>query len=466
MSLFFHRGLLLVKSLIGNGCKDGVGTRFYIYPRMTSNCWNNISALFLFFSLNFLVMSAYSQSNPVMSFKEYIEKGLPDKKELDVFINELSWASFDPEVGYKLGNYMPHDGVDKSATISTSQPNGMRTSMVYPDKPCRINTYGNSFTHCHQVSDGETWQEYLGAHFGEPIRNFGMGGYGVYQAYRRMIREEKTKNGAEYVIFYIWGDDHIRSLLRCRYMLTQSWNKRMDEREGIGKMFHGNFWSNVEMDLAQKRLVERNSLISSKKELYKMTDPVWMYENLKDDLALQMALYAAGNINDIDMGKLKQLAASLDYPVDLQATSDSRVTVKELLIKYSFASTKFILEKVREFTSKNNKKLMVVLFDPKIPVSLINDNTRYDQEIVDYLEDNKFNYFDMNLVHVEDYKSFNLSIQDYYKRYFIGHYNPAGNHFFAFSIKPALVEWLDPKPITYQDTQEQMINFKGYLDRY
>jgi hypothetical protein len=51
---------------------------------------------------------------------------------------------------------------------------------MYADKKCRINTYGDSFTQCHQVSDGETWQEYLAAHLGEPVRNFGMGGYGAY----------------------------------------------------------------------------------------------------------------------------------------------------------------------------------------------------------------------------------------------------------------------------------------------
>jgi hypothetical protein len=50
------------------------------------------------------------------------------------------------------------------------------------------------FHACHQVSDNETWQEYLAGHLGEPIRNFGMGGFGVYQAYRRMIREEQTEH--------------------------------------------------------------------------------------------------------------------------------------------------------------------------------------------------------------------------------------------------------------------------------
>ena len=120
-------------------------------------------------------------------------------------------VQFDPEVGYILGNFMPRDGMDGSSTFSTVQSDGTRTSFMYRGKPCRINTYGNSFTQCHQVSDGETWQEYLAAHLGEPVRNFGMGGFGFYQAYRRMLREEQTEKGAEYVMLYIWGDDHVRS---------------------------------------------------------------------------------------------------------------------------------------------------------------------------------------------------------------------------------------------------------------
>ena len=79
------------------------------------------------------------------------------------------------------------------ATTTPSQA----TAFLYVGRPCRINTYGDSFTQCHQVSDGETWQEYLAAHLGEPIRNFGMGGYGAYQAYRRMVREERTDHGAK-----------------------------------------------------------------------------------------------------------------------------------------------------------------------------------------------------------------------------------------------------------------------------
>jgi hypothetical protein len=38
------------------------------------------------------------------------------------------------------------------------------------------------------------------------------------------------------------------------------------------------------------------------------------------------------------------------------------------------------------------------------------------------------------------------------RRYYIGHYNPKGNHFFAYSVKDALVDWPEPKPPANSDT--------------
>ena len=400
------------------------------------------------------------------SFEEHIRTSVPTRKEIDVFLNEMSWAQFDKDIGYILGNYMPHDGMDGSSTISTVQTNGARTQFMYKDRPCRLNTYGNSFTHCHQVSDGETWQEYLAGHLGEPVRNFGMGGLGVYQAYRRMIREEVTDLRAKYVILYIWGDDHIRSLLRCRYMLITGWNRQTNRAEGIGRMFHGNFWSNVEMNMETGKLEEKENLLPTRESLYKMTDPDWMYDTLKDDLALQMYLYKNNQISDISIERLKTLSKHLKCPVDLDG-DNLRPSVGKLLDKYSFEATKYILVQAKEFVRANDKKLMVIIFDPyRVTKPLLQGASRYDQEIVDFLGENEFNYIDMNLVHVEDFRSFNLTVNDYFKRYFIGHYNPAGNHFFAYSIKDRIVEWLNPKPITYENDAQRMTNFEGYLQDY
>jgi len=382
------------------------------------------------------------------SYAQYLRKSAVPRKELDIFLNEHSWAQFDPEVGYILGNYMPHDGLDDSFTLSTVMKDGKRTSQVYAGNPCRINTYGNSFTHCHQVSDAETWQEYLAGHLGEPIRNYGMGGFGVYQAYRRMLREEQSDNHAEYIILYMWGDDYVRSVFRCRYA---TYYKTWDSFGGY--MFHGNFWSNIEMDLDAGKLVEKKNRVSKRADLYKMSDPEFMYENLKDDLMVQLHLLSRELVNaDVDRRGLKWLAEILKLPeIDFSDTEQMKRTAEALKNSYAFGATKYILEKSAEFCIARGKKLLLVHFDPYgVLKQLVSGEPRYDQDVIDYINEKELRLFDMNQVHVEDYKKFNLSWEEYMKRYFIGHYNPSGNHFFAYSIKDEIVDWLDPNPITYQ----------------
>ena len=393
------------------------------------------------------------------SFEQYLRASAVSPATIERFLRGPSWARFDPELGYVLGNYLPTDGLDHSATLSTVQANGARTAFMYAGKKCRINTYGDSFTQCHQVSDGETWQEYLAAHLGEPVRNFGMGGYGVYQAYRRLVREEKTDHAADYLIIYIWGDDHIRSLLRCRHAIIYPvWD------DHGGHMFHNNFWPNVEMDLESGRFVERENLLSTTDSLRHMSEPQWMLDHLKDDLALELLAYKLGFIRDLDRQPIDRLAARLDCPIDWNRPATLREQAGTLLDKYSLRATRFILDKLREFARRERKKLLVVLFDPyRAMAEMKQSGTRYDQEIVDYLAREKTPCFDMNVVHLRDFKNYNLSYPDYMKQYFIGHYNPHGNHFFAYAIKDVVIEWLDPKPITYQKLDPQTIDFKGYL---
>jgi len=401
----------------------------------------------------------------MVTFEQYIRESILTKEELDVFLSteESSWAQFDSEVGYILGNYMPRDGIDDSLTISTSSANGARSSVSYTDRPCRINTYGNSFTQCHQVSDHETWQEYLAAHLGEPIRNFGMGGFGVYQAYRRLIRTEVTDDGADYNILYIWGDDHYRSVLRCRHVLSMGWHR--EHRRLAGRMFHGNFWSNLEMDMHQGAFVERDSVLPTPESLYQMTDPDFMVGALRDDLMLQMSLFCNDDTQDVDKQKLNCLAEHLGCcHLAGGSTDDFKNQVADLRTTYAFAATRYIIERADAFAAENGKKLLIVLFCPGATRQLITNGERYDQPVVDYLEEKGTHYFDMNLVHVEDYKSFNLSLDEYMNRYLTGHYTPFGNHFFAFAIKNEIVDWLDPKPVTYRDDTEARISFKeGYL---
>jgi hypothetical protein len=92
--------------------------------------------------------------------------------------------------------------------------------------------------------------------------------------------------------------------------------------------------------------------------------------------------------------------------------------------------------------------------------------TRDDQELIDYLVQERIPYVDINAILFQDYKHSNLSETEYLKPYFVngaGHLNPMGNHFVAYSIKDKVVELLEPKPLPYQEPGERRINFEGYL---
>jgi hypothetical protein len=218
------------------------------------------------------------------------------------------------------------------------------------------------------------------------------------------------------------------------------------------------------MDLDTGRLVERENLLPTPESLRRMSDPEWMVEHLKDDLALQLSAYKMGYIRDLDRGTIDRLAARLDYPMDWDDQASLRSQAGGLLDRYSFRATRLVLEKARTFADENGKKLLVVLFDPyRAMAEMQRGEGRYDREVVDYLTAGKFDVFDMNEVHLQDFRRSNLAYGDYLKQFLIGHYNPRGNHFFAYSIKGQVVGWLDPKPITYREPDPNSVDFRGYL---
>ena len=145
-------------------------------------------------------------------------------------LKKVSWCTFDPEIGYFPRNVVLKDGMDFCFTTYTYEPTGQRKMINYSDQPCRINTYGDSFTQSQQVSDDESWQERLAAHIGEPIRNFGIGGHSVFTACKRAMKMEVGECSAKYILLTIYDDDHVRNLDASRWIRTQ-WNDRDRPRD-------------------------------------------------------------------------------------------------------------------------------------------------------------------------------------------------------------------------------------------
>lgn len=372
-----------------------------------------------------------------------------------------TWARFDPELGYLLRTGLRHDGVDGCWTISHYDGLDERRMIHYADRPCRVNTYGDSFTQCHQVSDGETWQEVLAAHLGEPIRNFGIGGFGVYQAWRRMRREE-ARSPAPYVILNIWGDDHIRSVMPSRYLFIHEFFK---VRHKAQKMFHANPWAHVAFDLDTGRPVERENPCPTGESLLEVfSDADRLWETFGPAPTVQLRAWADG-VRDADKNCIRRLAEIAEIDLDPNDDHDRRARGQEVLWRLGYRATEMILDQAHQWARDAGKKLMVLLsYGSGQVADAINGKPRADRRLVEKLQRTGTLHVEVLSRHVADYGRFNLSVEDYLKRYYIGHYNPRGNFWFAFAIKDDLVAWLDPKlppPAIYQASSLNSLRVKA-----
>jgi hypothetical protein len=400
----------------------------------------------------------------ITSLEELIKDITYKKQELDRFFNPAvdNWAVFDKELGYKLKTCILKDGIDGCSTVASYDQTGERRLINYRGKHCRINTYGNSFTQGHQVSDGETWQEYLAAHFGEPIRNFGVGGYGVYQAYLRMLSQE-ISTGSPYVILNIWSDDHYRSIDSWRWIRIEDF--RTDFRKNNPNMFHANPWSYIRLDEKTKNFKEIRNPYPDPEELYKLCDEVYVWENFKDDLIVQLELAKKGLQFNINV--LKEACDLLGMKYDFSSKEKSLETANNLHTEYALKASMYVVKKATDFALSENKKLLIILsYSAQDVYRSCCGFERFDGKFIKFLKNNNIAYIDTLNKHIEDFSKFRLNPEQYTERYYIngvGHYNPSGNHFFAFSIKEELINWLTPKPFTYSNTGDSLTETAGYL---
>ncbi|MEQ8838034.1 MAG: hypothetical protein RID07_14610, partial [Lacipirellulaceae bacterium] len=339
------------------------------------------------------------------------------------------------------------DGVDGSHTLARYAERGHRRQVNFADLPCRINTYGDSFTQGHQVGDGETWQEVLSAHFCEPIRNYGIGGFGVDQAYRRLVEIEETSQGASHVILNIWGDDHHRSIMACRWLsFPPDFLTSMS-----GEMFHANPWAHARLDPQSGDLIEVENACPTPETLYRMCDPEFVVETFRNDpITHAYAAMRTGKVTDPK--PLESMAAAIDFEdLDFASEDSVRTSVTRLHAQYAVRVGMRVVEKLNRYLKSHSKKLLVLLSHPSGSVwhhcaGKTQNNPHFvdwhPAEFREFLSQADIPYVNTVDKHVEEFQQFRIDAKAYVDRYYIGHYNPQGNHFFAFSIKDALRSWL------------------------
>lgn len=443
-----------------------------IYSRIALACFG--LSLFLFMCIPVAYCDFESE------VKDFLRTLLYTREEVDQWFADeaFPFCKYDSMMGY-LHKYRlsPEEGLDDSAAVYTYNENDARSLFMYRNEPCRINTYGNSFTSCEQVNDGETWQEVLAAHLCEPVRNYGIGGYSVYQSYLRMIKEEKN-TPSEYIIFNIFEDDHYRNLI--------SWQRI---RFGTHpKSFHPTL-PYLKVDLENEEIIECENPCPTYSSVYNLTDLDWAYETFKDDFLLKIVM-AQRLASEIEQGpELKdrhlapaladkeESAASIDegkreiYDVieDLAAEHGMKVTIEDpgtllevandLYFKAAMLASRKVVEKVEDYARDNGKKVLFVLSYGSGSSGIggggmagyLSRGYRFDEEFVEWLKDRNAPVVDLMEAHRADYANYKTGVDDYLKRFYVGHYGPLGNFFCTFAIKDELVNLLEPKPLPYKE---------------
>ncbi len=381
-----------------------------------------------------------------MNAREYLKNVVRTEEEVKAFVcpevkadpvaNNLGWT-FSPELGWVLKDSVREDGVDGSRTFYHYEECGARKKTNAAGLPCRIHSYGDSFTHCDQVSDGETWQEYLAAHLREPIENYGVGGYSVYQAYLRMLLIERARP-AECIVFNIWDDDHYRSLDAWRAI-------RFGRKTQCGYTL-----PHLRVDLAKRQCTEMPNPCRRAEEVVHLADLDYAEKTFADDPVLQTVLATrTAGAGAVDEPMSVPVSFGLDRP---GGDEDDRVRqLKDAHTRAALFSSCRVIDWLERFAAETHKRVLIVLSHGTGAVrEALTGRPWWDRTFVDYLKTKAFGVVDLREAHVRDYARHRIDVDDYLSQYYIGHYSPRGNYFHAWAIKDPLLELLDPKPLPYR----------------
>lgn len=372
----------------------------------------------------------------IMPPRQNVENFLKGRQGPEKLSKNSGWV-FDAELGWLLCDSVRPMSVNKSRGFYRYDSDGARHVVNFADRPCRIHTFGDSFTHCDQVSDGETWQEYLAAHLQEPVRNFGIGGYSVYQAYRRMLRVEKQKP-ARYLILNIFDDDHFRNLDAWRSIRFGK-----DSKAGFTL-------PHLKVNLGKKTCTPVVNLLQKPEDVYKLCDEEWVWKTFKDDPILHKLL-AASSKETLSRQLLQPVPVQVGLPAEKLAASEAARKIALQHTAEALFATQNVLTWIEQHIQRTGQKFLLILsFSKRAVIERLEGKPRFDQTFIDWLKDKPYPVIDMREKFQAEFKQMKVEPKTYLDRYYIGHLTPAGNFFSAWAIMKELVAWLDPKPLPYR----------------
>lgn len=186
-----------------------------------------------------LAVRAIGRTDPDGNFYWFSRKILPYKYPIEAAryqiakyqANFSSYVSYDPDLGWTprplsiSNNKLYYYNADGIRSPSCDFPIARQA----PSDTLRIALFGDSFTHCDDVPFNESWGNYLQEvlqHDGlkAEVINFGVGGYGIDQAYLRWKKIGKDFH-PNIVIFGLATEDILRTVNVLRPLFPPAWGE-------------------------------------------------------------------------------------------------------------------------------------------------------------------------------------------------------------------------------------------------
>ncbi|MDA4114473.1 MAG: hypothetical protein OK474_10550 [Thaumarchaeota archaeon] len=397
-----------------------------------------------------------------MKAKEYLRRIVYRRSEIDRWIaGSYPFSVYDSDVGYIHRDRRCREGIGGSlCTYTYDRGSGARTMVNHASAACRINTYGDSYTNCEQVNDGETWQELLAARIGEPLRNFGVGGQSVYQMYLRMRREE-MRFPAKYIILNIYCDDPFRSLVPWQRIRVNWW----------GTSHTGPPQPYIRANPVTKEFREFKNPCPHPNDLYDFCNLDWVHEHFKDDFILRIMLAKAnaeaGTPEDSYMD-IETLAEEYGVRTKIRTSRKLLDVANSLYRDSAVYGGMRLVEKTEDFARANDKQVLFISsyttftvadkisrgHEPRLP-EVRRPGHSFDEDFVRFMKRRGKRYVDLMEAHLADYSRKRVTVPEYLREFWtvpteaVTHYAPAGNQFTAAGVIDKLVDMLVPKPPAY-----------------
>ena len=265
----------------------------------------------------------------------------------------------------------------------------------------------------------------------------------MYQAYLRMRLVEAT-HPARYIILNVWDDDSFRNIDAWRTI-------RFGSKTPCGYTL-----PHLHVDPTEGTVEERRNICATPESVAQLGDHGWVCKTFAGDPVLaavandtEVRAYPRPGVTEgsLDRRDSQKVQTSVGIPPVVGARAD----LQAQLTSAALQSTIWVLQQAEEFCTAHGKELMVVLSHSSAGVAAaLEGKPKWDQELADFVSSRPYRSVDLRDAHVADYALLSsLTIAEYLSRYYIGHYNPSGNFFFANAVRGLLVDWLDPKPLPY-----------------